>query len=160
MALMSHLIKDRDGTYYTRRIIPPALRPFMPEPWRGKTEWKRTLGTKDPKEAKRANIAMLARMQAAFTVAEVRQKAATRDSLTDKEIKALADWYGLEQLSQDTAFRETEYAEDEAVHAEVRAQLVSEGVPVPPMVVAPSYGMSDRQLYRRRETLEAVLAGP
>ncbi len=27
MALMSYLIKDRHGTYYFRRVIPPELRP-------------------------------------------------------------------------------------------------------------------------------------
>ena len=67
---MSHLIKDRYGTYYTRQVVPPPLRPFMQEPWRGKSEWKRTLGAKDPKEAKRVHIGMLAWMDAAFAVAE------------------------------------------------------------------------------------------
>lgn len=62
----------------------------MPEPWLGKSGWKRTLGAKDPKEAKRTNVAMLARMQAAFTFAETPQNAATQESLTDEEIKALA----------------------------------------------------------------------
>ena len=36
-----------------------------------------------------------------------------------------------EHLSQDTAFRETEHAEDERLHAEVRARLVERGIPVP-----------------------------
>ena len=157
MALMSHLIKDRHGTYYTRRVVPAALRPFMPEPWRGKAEWKRTLGTKDPKEAKRANIAMLARMSAAFEVAEARQRATARESLSDDEIKALAEWYGLEQLSQDTAFRETEHAEDDAVYAQVRAQLVQHGISVPLVAVSNGWGMSDRQVLKRHETLEVVL---
>ncbi|MDR3375639.1 MAG: hypothetical protein P4L98_18075 [Ancalomicrobiaceae bacterium] len=125
MALMSHLIKDRHGTYDTRRIIPPALHPFMPDPWRDKSESKRTLGTKDPKEARRANIAMLARMDAAFAVAEARQKAAVRENLSDEEIKALAEWYDLEQISRDTAFREADHAEDEAIYAEVRVSQVA-----------------------------------
>lgn len=34
---------------------------------------------------------MLARMQVAFTFAETPQNAATQESLTDEEIKALAD---------------------------------------------------------------------
>jgi integrase len=159
MALMSHLLKDRHGTYYTRRIIPPALRPFMPEPWKGKSEWKRTLGTKDPKEAKRANIAMLAQMQAAFTVAEARKKATTRDSLTDEEISAIADWYALEALSQDTAFREVEHADAEAIYGEVHTQLVGEGAPFAPLARTSGWGMSDWQLHKRREGLEDVLAG-
>ena len=52
MALMTYLIKDRHGTYYFRRVIPPALRPFMPDPWGGKANYKRSLETKRPAIAK------------------------------------------------------------------------------------------------------------
>jgi len=48
MALMTYLIRDHHGTYYFRRVIPDALRTFMPEPWVEKTAWKVTLATKDP----------------------------------------------------------------------------------------------------------------
>ena len=53
MALMTYLLRDKAGTYYFRRCIPAVLRPFMPAPFTGKREWKRTLGTKDPLKAKR-----------------------------------------------------------------------------------------------------------
>ena len=52
MALMTYLLKDRHGTYYFRRVIPPDLRAFMPEHWRGKANFKRSLGTKEPSAAK------------------------------------------------------------------------------------------------------------
>jgi hypothetical protein len=52
MALMTYLLKDRHGTYYFRRVVPPALRAFMPAPWRGKANFKRSLGTKKPSAAK------------------------------------------------------------------------------------------------------------
>src|ERR1700677_2674145 len=52
MALMTYLLKDRHGTYYFRRVIPPDLRAFMPAPWRGKANFKRSLGTKKPSAAK------------------------------------------------------------------------------------------------------------
>ena len=52
MALMTYLLKDRHGTYYFRRVIPSALRPFMPPPWSGKVNFKRSLGTKKPSVAK------------------------------------------------------------------------------------------------------------
>jgi integrase len=52
MALMTYLLKDRHGTYYFRRVIPPDLRDFMPPPWRGKANFKRSLGTKKPSAAK------------------------------------------------------------------------------------------------------------
>ena len=53
MALMSYVHRDPAGTYYFRRAVPAALRPFMPAPWTGKREWKRSLGTKDHAKAKR-----------------------------------------------------------------------------------------------------------
>ena len=52
MALMTYLCKDRHGTYHFRRVIPPALRPFMPSPWTGKANYKLNLRTKKPAEAK------------------------------------------------------------------------------------------------------------
>jgi integrase len=52
MALMTYLLKDRHGTYYFRRVVPPALRAFMPAPWRGKANFKQSLGTKKPSAAK------------------------------------------------------------------------------------------------------------
>lgn len=70
MALMTYLLKDRNGTYYFRRVIPPELRPFMPAPWEGKANWKRTLGTKNPKDAKVAASKALRECTNAFRSAE------------------------------------------------------------------------------------------
>ena len=70
MALMSYVLKDRHGTYYFRRGIPLVLRPFMPEPWTGKHEWKRSLKTKLPAEAKRNASRALSDCMAAFLAAE------------------------------------------------------------------------------------------
>lgn len=70
MALMTYLLRDRAGTYYFRRGIPEALRPFMPPPFTGKREWKRTLGTKDPAKAKRLKIAPEAECDADLELAE------------------------------------------------------------------------------------------
>lgn len=69
MALMSYLLKDRHGTYYFRRIVPPALRPFMPAPWTGKVEWKQSLRTKKPDEAKNRTARVLAACMDAFNSA-------------------------------------------------------------------------------------------
>ena len=38
MALMTYLLKDRHGTYYFLRVIPPDLRPFVPPPWAAQGE--------------------------------------------------------------------------------------------------------------------------
>ena len=51
MAIMTYLVKDsRTGIYYHRRAVPAELREVV-----GKREIKRSLGTKNPKEAKRLN---------------------------------------------------------------------------------------------------------
>ncbi|MBF0093897.1 MAG: site-specific integrase [Alphaproteobacteria bacterium] len=53
---MSHLQKHpKSGVYRYRRRVPPELRPFMPEPHRNKIEIRRSLDTKDLREAKRRN---------------------------------------------------------------------------------------------------------
>lgn len=71
---MSYLIRDRRGTYYFRRVIPPALRAYMPPPWTGKREWKRSLRTKDPAVVKRTAAAHLAECMVDFEVAERRKR--------------------------------------------------------------------------------------
>ena len=40
MSRLSYVVRVPSGVYYFRRVIPPALRPLMPEPWRGKSVWK------------------------------------------------------------------------------------------------------------------------
>ncbi|WP_428833416.1 MULTISPECIES: DUF6538 domain-containing protein [Methylobacterium] len=49
---MTYRVQDRHGTYYFRRIVPKALRPFMPAPWTGKSAWTKSLGTKEQGKAK------------------------------------------------------------------------------------------------------------
>ena len=70
MALMSYLIRDGLGTYNSRRVIPAELRPFMPEPWTGKANWKQSLRTKDPAAAKKAGSRLLRDCMADFEQAE------------------------------------------------------------------------------------------
>lgn len=67
MALMRYVLKDRHGTYYFRRGIPLALRPFMLEPWTGKHEWKRSLKAKLPAEAKRERLAGAVALAGSFS---------------------------------------------------------------------------------------------
>ncbi len=70
MALMSYIIRDRHRTYYFRRVIPATLRGFMPEPWTGKANWKKSLGTKDGRVARREAAKLLAACEADFEAAE------------------------------------------------------------------------------------------
>ena len=70
MALTSYILRDRLGTFYFRRVVPPELRSLMPAPWASKANRKASLGTKDPKMAKRAATSRLARCMADFKAAE------------------------------------------------------------------------------------------
>lgn len=84
MALMTYLLRDRHGTYYFRRVIPPELRPFMPAPWLGKANWKRSLKTKLPADAKVRASRMLAECTADFQAGERRRRGepvSTRDAV-------------------------------------------------------------------------------
>ncbi len=70
MGLMTYLSKDRHGTYYFRKAIPPALRPFMPGDRKGKAVWKRSLKTKDAREAKKLAARTLFECDTDFEAAE------------------------------------------------------------------------------------------
>jgi integrase len=67
---MTYLCKDRNGTYQFRRVVPPALRPFMSPPWTGKANYKLSLRTKKPAEAKARASKIFPVCAAAFESAE------------------------------------------------------------------------------------------
>ena len=67
---MTYLIRDQNGTYYFRKVIPPKLRPHMPAPWTGKVNFKRSLETKNPRGAKIKASRVLSECTAAFQMAE------------------------------------------------------------------------------------------
>lgn len=111
MALMSYLLKDQNGTYYFRRVIPAALRPFMPSPWQGKANWKRTLGTKDPREAKVATSKAFRDCTIAFQVAERAQKSGSisvsaQSQVSSFDIDDIENDVIAEMLADDDAERE------------------------------------------------------
>jgi hypothetical protein len=81
MALMTYLLRDRHGTYYFRRVIPAALRPFMTSPWTGKTNFKRSLRTKKPAIAKTQASNALRDCTVAFQNAE---RAKRGESVADR----------------------------------------------------------------------------
>src|SRR4051812_35550226 len=101
MALMSYLSKDRHGTYYFRRIIPAELRPFMPDPWQAKANWKRSLRTKVPAEAKVGASAPRRDCTEDFLIAPARRYRSVREELSEDEIDAIALWWQRQGLAQD-----------------------------------------------------------
>jgi integrase len=74
------------GVYWFRKVVPPALRAAV-----GKREIKRTLGTKDAREARRRYAAVAAEVERLLAAAERGQQA---QRLTFQQVVALsADWY-------------------------------------------------------------------
>ncbi|MCZ8187093.1 MAG: integrase [Beijerinckiaceae bacterium] len=79
---MSYLYRDKGGRYFYRRVIPAELRPVMPAPFTGKTNWKRALGTADPATAKKTFAKVQAQCEADFEEARRRLSGAPSGSTT------------------------------------------------------------------------------
>src|SRR5690349_21443640 len=74
----------KTGVYWFRKVIPPKLREAI-----GKTEWRETLGTKNPIEAKAKYLDVAAKVEA--LLAQARDGSV---SLTHQQQVALVgDWY-------------------------------------------------------------------
>ena len=86
---MSYLDRDKGGRYFYRRAIPAELRPVMPAPFTGKTNWKRALGTADPAIAKKNFAKVQAQCEADFDEAR-RQPKANPPRSTDASGNAFA----------------------------------------------------------------------
>lgn len=77
----------KTGVYQFRKAVPERLRPIL-----GKTEVKRSLGTKDPQEAKRRHAEVSARIEAEWSDLErlERLKGESAKPIPHREIVALA----------------------------------------------------------------------
>jgi integrase len=75
---------QKTHVYWLRKVIPEALRPAL-----GRREFKLTLGTKDPAEARRLSPPIITRWEAILAAAR-----AGGSTLTQREIEALCgEWY-------------------------------------------------------------------
>jgi hypothetical protein len=95
MAAMTYLFRHpKTSVYYFRRAVPEELRDVI-----GRREWKKSLGTKDVREAKR-----LAH-EAALECERALDQARNGVSLTDAEAAALANRWLSEALAEDADAR-------------------------------------------------------
>jgi integrase len=88
----------KTGVYYIRRAVPEELREVI-----GKAEYKKSLGTKDPSEAKKKFPAALHESEAAF--ARARNSRDAVDVLTDTQIKEVGDAWAAHCLGEDEELR-------------------------------------------------------
>jgi len=94
---MTYLLKDRHGTYYFRRVIPAALRPFMSPPWTGKANFKLSLRTKKPVVAKVQASNALRECTVAFQNAE---RAKRGERMADPNVR-LPSSISIEEIEAD-----------------------------------------------------------
>lgn len=80
--LMASPIKNKNGVWTTRVVVPKELRPII-----GKSELKRSLGTKEERDARISHPAVLAEFQA--EIERARRKLESNDRLTNAVIETI-----------------------------------------------------------------------
>ncbi len=80
--IMALPVRNKNGMWSTRVVIPKELRPII-----GRTELKRSLGTKEEREAKLLHPTVLAEFQA--EIEKARRKLESDTRLTDGVIEAV-----------------------------------------------------------------------
>jgi len=165
MRALMGLIKDRNGTYYAQRRVPQRLQEAVARvliSGRDRQVFlKKSLGTKSLKAANVAATHVLANFDRTLADAEVLLKERpVIPSLTDAQIKRMAESYYAARLANDEWERQ-EGTGSEPVFQSVAKQLSAAGIDYrTPFAVGelPEAGLSDREIYKRKDTLEFELA--
>jgi integrase len=160
MSFWMGLNRNRHGTYEARKKVPAHLEEAVARVLgNGKPKWlKRSLATKDHSEAKRRVKAVQIEFDRILERAqELLAERPLRDTLSEAEIKLMADRHYAEMLHSDDEETREGTGRDEAVRA-IAKQLDDAGVeydmPIPPSDHKPDYGLSDSEFRRRVADLE------
>ncbi|MDA9545851.1 hypothetical protein ACM43_15770 [Bradyrhizobium sp. CCBAU 45321] len=162
---MPGLIRDRHGTYYVQRKVPERLQEAVARVLNsGKSKQvflKKSLGTKVLKEANVAATHVLADFNRTLADAEALLKERPVIlSLTDAQIRRMAEMHYAVTLAHDEEER-SEGTGSEPLFQSIAKQLSDAGIPYStPFEVGsvPEFGLSDREIYKRTDTLEFDLA--
>lgn len=151
------LNKNRHGTYEARKKVPQHLEGAVARVLNNgkpKQVWlKRTLATKDFAEAKRRVKAVQIEFDRILEQAqELLRERPLRDTLSDAEIKLIADYHYAEMLHSDDEETREGTGRDEAMRS-IAKQLDEAGIdydmPIPPSERTPAYGLSDSEFRKR-----------
>jgi hypothetical protein len=167
MHTMPYLIQNSAGVWCVQRKVPERLQAAVARILGGKKQTqvylKKSLATKDRREANRRATHALADIDRTLREAEALTrkptvKAAARTSLTDTEIKRMAEYVYATALAWD---ERTRYGRDELKRMEAE-HLRLEGRPLSgpwaiPYEALPEHGLSPAQLADRREQLAEEL---
>jgi integrase len=165
MRALMGLIKDRHGTYYAQRKVPERLQEAVArvlDSGRDRQAFlKKSLGTKSLKSANVAATHVLADFDRTLADAEdLLKERPVIASITDAQIKRMAESYYAGMLANDEEERR-EGTGSEPVFQSVAKQLSAAGINYgTPFAVdkLPEAGLSDREIYKRKDTLEYQLA--
>jgi hypothetical protein len=158
MRISMNVIKNEYGVFHVRKKVPKKL-PTATAMGSSKhrVAWlKKSLGTKDLKAAKVRATSVLMEFDRILSEAEaLRVERPLRTSLQPREIERIADYFFASQLAGDEEDRRE--GGSEQVFQDVARQLSEAGVdyqsPYPVGVAPPKFGLSDREMLRRAETL-------
>jgi integrase len=162
MPLGMGLNKNRHGTYEARKKVPQHLEEAVARVLgngKPKQIWlKRTLATKDHSEAKRRVKAVQIEFDRILERAqELLAERPLRDTVSDAEIKLIADRHYAEMLHLDDEETREGTGRDEFMRT-IAKQLDDAGVeytmPIPPSEHTPDYGLSDSEFHKRTADLE------
>jgi hypothetical protein len=159
------IIKDRNGTYYVQRKVPERLQEAVARvldvDGTRRVFLKKSLGTKNLKEAKAAAPHVLAYFNRIVGEAEALLKdQPVVTTLTDVQIKRMAESYYATMLANDEEERRDGTGSEPLFHS-IAEQLNAAGIEYrTPWTVGtvPEAGLSDREIYKRTDTLEFDLA--
>ena len=162
------VIKDRHGTYYARKTVPAkptglraavALELGTDKP--AQSHLKRSLGTKDVRDANVRAKPVLAEFDRIIAKAKARLVATTaplRTSLSDTEIKRITEYFYAYELGADEDLR-TEGIGDDPLFASIHQQLSEAGIEFesPFSVEKNGSGLSNRMMHKIEEGAWIVL---
>jgi integrase len=164
MRRMMGVIKDRHGTYYARRKVPDVLQEATASVLgvsKSRQVWlKKSLGTKDLKTANvRAKPVEMAFDRTLADAAALIKERPLRTTLAQTEIDRIAEYHFATTLAYDEEERREGTGNEELV-ASIAQQLTANGVEFDmpfPLAARPPYGLSDREVAKRRADLAWLL---
>ena len=168
MRLLMGIVKDRHGTYYARKKVPPRLEEVVARALNnGKTHqvWlKRSLGTKDGSEAnRRAKVVLIEFDRILERAKELLADRPLRTSLNQSEIDRMADYYFATILSSDERMRQEGFDPDALTTALIEKGFSPDDVSGmmigDPAGARPKYRLSDSELSKHAASWQVLLLG-
>jgi integrase len=164
MRISMNVIKNEHGVFHVRKKVPKKLEEATATVMgssKHRVAWlKKSLGTKDLKAAKVRATSVLMEFDRILADAEaLLVERPLRTSLEPREIERIADYFFASELAGDEEDRRE--GGSEQLFQDVARQLSEAGIdyetPYQVGVAPPKFGLSDREMHRRAETLDWTL---